>query len=188
MKVFRHWWTVYNQFFSAQAEPDVPASVTVSLNFTPAPAIVQAAPAAGPAAVLAAEPDPIITPDPSDDDGSPPDSPASNNDNTHSDSSNKNVEADTIKSPPLNHSSTGAIDHETTETPKQLTTPQNLLPRLHHVYYGATHIKGEARVPIRKRFQQISTIRSGLTPSREQKCPSILKSLERHRQQPVTLL
>ena len=57
--------------FSAQAEPEVPAPVTVSLNFKPAPAKVQAAPAAGPATLLAAVPGPFIAPDPVDDDGSP---------------------------------------------------------------------------------------------------------------------
>ena len=168
--------------FSAQAEPEVPAPVTVSLNFTPAPAIVQAAPAVGPAAVLATGPGPIIAPDPVDDDGSPPDSSASDNDNTHSDSSNEIFIADTIKSPPLHHSSTEAVDHETTETPDQHTIPHNLRPRLHPVYYGETRFKSEARLPITKRFQPTFTISSGLTPSQEEKRQSILDSLERHRQ------
>ena len=137
---------------SAQAEPEVPAPVTVSLNFTPAPAIVQAAPAVGPAAVLAAGPGPIIAPDPVDDDGSPPDSSASDNDKTHSDSPNETSIADTIKSTPLHHSSTEAIDHETTETPDQHATSHNLRPGLHAVSYGETRFKSGARLPITNRL------------------------------------
>ena len=170
--------------FSTQAEPEVPAPVTVSLNFTPAPAIVPAAPVAAPAPppAVVAGPGHILAPAPVEEDGSRPDSPASDNDNTHSDSSNENFIADTIKSPPLHHSSTEAIDHETTETPDQHTMPHNLRPRLRPVYYGETRFKSEARLPTTKRFQPTTTMSSGLTSSQEQKRQSILESLERHRQ------
>ena len=126
--------------FSTQAEPEVPAPVTVSLNFMSAPAIVPAAPVAGPAPppVVAAGPGPVNAPAPVEEAGSPSDSPASHNEITHSNSSNEKLAVDPITSTSLHHSPSEAIDHETTETSDQPTTPHNLRPRLHPVCYGET--------------------------------------------------
>ena len=71
-------------------------------------------------------------------------SPASDNDNTHSDSPNENFIADTIKSLPLHHSSTEAIDHEV------LTNIQRLIICA-HVYI--LFITAKLALKVKQRYQ-----------------------------------
>ena len=168
--------------FAPQAEPEVPAPVTVSLNFTPAPAIVPAAPVAGPALppVAAADPGPAMFPDPVEVIDSPSDSPSSDNENTRSDSSNENLAVDPVTP---NTFSASPIEPVAAEAaPDQPTTSRNLRQRLHPIYYGETRFKNTTQIPQMMRFQQTTTTSSGLTRAQEQKRQSILDSLERHRQ------
>ena len=101
--------------------------------------------------------------------GSPSDSPASDNENTTSVSSNEFLAVVPIKSTSCQNNVSEAIDHETTESLDQPTTTHNLRPRLRPVSYGETRFKEEVRLPNMERFHSSTTMESGLTSSQEQK-------------------
>ena len=166
-----------------QAQPEVPPPVTISLNFAPAPVIAPAMPLAGlaPPPAVAAGLGPVIQPGPVEV-GSPSGSSAGTYENMNFNSPSEHLAIDPIIPTVFRVDPPEPDGQDVAETPDQPTTSRNLRPRLHPVHYGETSFKNKVTLPNLTRFQPTTTTNSGLNRTQEQKCQSILDSLERSRQ------